>query len=76
MDFAMFPNYDAQTTGGGPRVRSQPENPSARTTADDFYMSQHTREAGYEASIPGQVPHYGYLAAPMDQDVDPRGPEL
>eukprot|EP00959_Pyramimonas_sp_CCMP1952_P372888 7808623-Pyramimonas_sp.AAC.1 len=67
----MFPDYYAQTTGI-PRVGGQPDNPCARATASDFYRSELTRGAGYEAGIFGRVPHRGCLAAPVDQEVNPR----
>eukprot|EP00959_Pyramimonas_sp_CCMP1952_P129360 2705143-Pyramimonas_sp.AAC.1 len=63
MDAPMFPDYYAQETGN-PRVGSQPDNP----------YSQLTRGSGYELGVLGQVPHYGYLAAPMDPDVKRHGP--
>eukprot|EP00959_Pyramimonas_sp_CCMP1952_P238881 4991964-Pyramimonas_sp.AAC.1 len=75
MNPAMFPDFYAQTTGAPP-VWSQSGNPCVRATADDFHRSQLTRGAGYKIGIPGQVPHCGYLAAPMDHDVNPHGPEL
>eukprot|EP00959_Pyramimonas_sp_CCMP1952_P029896 627267-Pyramimonas_sp.AAC.1 len=42
MNFPLFLDYHAQVTGS-PRVGTQPENPCARATADDFYQSQLTR---------------------------------
>eukprot|EP00959_Pyramimonas_sp_CCMP1952_P082375 1721221-Pyramimonas_sp.AAC.1 len=38
MDFPVYPDYHAQVSGN-PRVGTQPENPHARATADDFYQS-------------------------------------
>eukprot|EP00959_Pyramimonas_sp_CCMP1952_P393733 8250312-Pyramimonas_sp.AAC.1 len=60
MDAPMLPR---------PLVGSQLDNPYVRATADDCFQSQLTRGAGYEPGVPGQVPHCGYLAAPMDPDV-------
>eukprot|EP00959_Pyramimonas_sp_CCMP1952_P003697 77862-Pyramimonas_sp.AAC.1 len=42
MDFPLHPDYHAQITGN-PRVGTQPENPYARATADDFYQSVDAR---------------------------------
>eukprot|EP00959_Pyramimonas_sp_CCMP1952_P113138 2364921-Pyramimonas_sp.AAC.1 len=66
MDSPVFPDYHAQTTGIF-RAGIRTENPRALATADDFYRPQLTRGAGCEAGTPGQVPHYGYLPAPMGQ---------
>eukprot|EP00959_Pyramimonas_sp_CCMP1952_P154796 3238413-Pyramimonas_sp.AAC.1 len=75
MDHSLFPDYHAQVSGI-PRVGRQPENPCVRATADDFYLSQLTRGSGYASGVPGQMPHYGYLAHPMDQNVQQQAPGL
>eukprot|EP00959_Pyramimonas_sp_CCMP1952_P261110 5459332-Pyramimonas_sp.AAC.1 len=75
MDFPLHPDYHAQVTGS-PRVGTQPENPYVRATADDFYQSHLTRGFGCKLGVPGQIPHYGYLATPMDLDVTQQAPGL
>eukprot|EP00959_Pyramimonas_sp_CCMP1952_P398032 8339859-Pyramimonas_sp.AAC.1 len=75
MDFLLYPDYHAQVTGN-PRVETQPENPHVRATADEFDQSQLTRGSVYASGVPGQIPHSGYLATPMDSDVIQQAPGL
>eukprot|EP00959_Pyramimonas_sp_CCMP1952_P330398 6918194-Pyramimonas_sp.AAC.1 len=75
MDFPLYPDYHAQVTGN-PRVGMQPEIPYVRATADDCYQSQLTRGFGYSSGVPGQIPHCGYLATPIDSDVMQQAPGL
>eukprot|EP00959_Pyramimonas_sp_CCMP1952_P418100 8759589-Pyramimonas_sp.AAC.1 len=63
MDYPFYLDYRARVSGT-PRVGTQPGNPYARATADDFYQSQLTRGSDYASGAPDQIPHYGYLAAP------------
>eukprot|EP00959_Pyramimonas_sp_CCMP1952_P181899 3803417-Pyramimonas_sp.AAC.1 len=67
--------YYAQETGIT-RIGTRPDNPCGRATAGGFYQSQQTRGAGCDPGVPGQVPHCGYLAAPMGPELTRRGPEL
>ena len=69
MDSAMFADYHAQVDGTA-RVGEQPSNAFARETADEFYRAQETRGAPMTFGVPGQIPHYGYLAPPLDSDVE------
>eukprot|EP00959_Pyramimonas_sp_CCMP1952_P389050 8151479-Pyramimonas_sp.AAC.1 len=75
MDHPLYPDYHAQVSGIS-RVGTQPEKPYVRATADDFYQSQLTRGSGYAPGVPGQIPHYDYLAPSMDQDVQQQAPGL
>ena len=73
MDSAMFPDHHA-AVDNVPRVGELPTNPYIRAMTDEFFRAQETRGAPLIAGRHGQIPHYGYLPPPADQDTIQFGP--
>ena len=73
MDSAMFPDHYA-ALNNVPRVGGLPTNTYVRDMTDEFFRAQETRGAPLVAGGQGQVPHYGYLPPPTDQDTLHFGP--